>query len=102
MLREMEGVSAEDEIPELEAAVESVSYEELVPLDEMEMLTDRLRERLEGHAIHTVQDILARDADDLSTIPGIGPVTASKLLDMAKEALEQNLAEAAAAAIEEE
>ena len=102
MLREMEGVTAEEEIPELESAVESVAYEELVPLEEMEMLTDRLRERLEGHAIHTVQDILARDADDLSTIPGIGPVTATKLLDMAREALEQNLAEAAEAVIEEE
>jgi N utilization substance protein A len=102
MLREMEGVEAEEEIPELEAAPESVSYEELIPLEEMEMLTDRLRERLEGHAIHTVQDILARDAEDLSTIPGIGPVTATKLLEMARETLEETLAEAAEAVAEEE
>jgi DNA-directed RNA polymerase alpha subunit len=59
----------------------------------MEMLTDRLRERLEGHSIHTVQDLLAKDADDLSTIPGIGPVTARKLLDMASQALEESIAE---------
>jgi N utilization substance protein A len=95
MLREMEGVSAEEEIPELESVVESVSYDELIPLEEMEMLTDRLRERLEGHSVHTIQDLLARTADDLATIPGIGPVTAQKLLDMARQTLEQSLAEQA-------
>jgi N utilization substance protein A len=93
MLREMEGVSIDEEIPELEAAAESVSYDELVPLEEMAMLTERLRERLEGHSIHTVQDLLAKDADELSTIPGIGPVTAQKLLDMAGQTLEESLAE---------
>jgi N utilization substance protein A len=93
MLREMEGVSVDEEIPELEAAAESVSYDELVPLEEMAMLTERLRERLEGHSIHTIQDLLAKDADELSTIPGIGPVTAQKLLDMAGQTLEESLAE---------
>ena len=93
MLREMEGVSVDEEIPELDAAAESVSYDELVPLEEMAMLTERLRERLEGHSIHTVQDLLAKDADELSTIPGIGPVTAQKLLDMAGQTLEESLAE---------
>ena len=93
MLREMEGISADEEIPELEAAAKSVSYDELVPLEEMEMLTERLRERLEGHGIHTVQDLLTNDADGLSIIPGIGPVTAQKLLDMAGKALEESLAE---------
>ena len=102
MLREMEGISEEDEIPELEAAAESVSYDEIIPLEEMEMLTDRLRERLEGHGIHTIQDLLAKDAEELSTIPGIGPVTAQKLLDMASETLEENLAEAAESAVGEE
>ncbi len=93
MLREMEGISPDEEIPELEAAAETVSYDELVPLEEMELLTERLRERLEGNGIHTVQDLLAMDADGLSTIPGIGPVTAQKLLDMAGKTLEESLAE---------
>ncbi len=93
MLREMEGISPDEEIPELEAAVDSVSYDELVPLEEMEMLTERLRERLEGHGIHTVQDLLANDADGLSIIPGIGPVTAQRLLDMAGKTLEESIAE---------
>jgi N utilization substance protein A len=93
MLREMEGISDDEALPELEIAANAVSYDELVPLEEMEMLTERLRERLEGHSIHTVQDLLAKDADDLSTIPGIGPVTAQKLLDMASQALEESLAE---------
>jgi N utilization substance protein A len=95
MLREMEGVSAEEELPELENVTESVSYDEMIPLEEMEMLTERLRERLEGHGVHTVQDLLAKDADELSTIPGIGPVTAQKLLDMARQTLEESLAEEA-------
>jgi N utilization substance protein A len=93
MLREMEGISDDEALPELEGAADTVSYDELVPLEEMEMLTERLRERLEGHSIHTVQDLLAKDADSLSTIPGIGPVTAQKLLDMASQALEESLAE---------
>jgi len=95
MLREMEGVSDEEELLELDVVADTVSYDELVPLEEMEMLTERLRERLEGHSIHTVQDLLAKDAEGLSTIPGIGPVTARKLLDMAGQALEESLAEEA-------
>jgi N utilization substance protein A len=95
MLREMEGVAGEDELPELESVSESVSYDEMIPLEEMEMLTDRLRERLEGHGLHTVQDLLGKDAEELSTIPGIGPVTAQKLLNMANQTLEEDLAEEA-------
>jgi DNA-directed RNA polymerase alpha subunit len=68
----------------------------------MEMLTDRLRERLEGHGIHTVQDVLARTAEDLSSIPGIGPVTARKLLEMARQTLEENLADTEESVVGEE
>jgi N utilization substance protein A len=102
MLREMEGISDDEEIPEVETAAEGVDYNELIPLDELETLTDRLRERLEGHGIHTVQDVLARDADELSTIPGIGPVTAQRLLEMTRQTLDEALAEAADVAAEEE
>ena len=66
------------------------------------MLTERLRERLQSHGLHTVQDVLGRDADGLSTIPGIGPVTAQKLLDMAQRALQASLAEAVDAQAGEE
>jgi len=102
MLREMEGVSEEDELPQVEEARGSIDYDQLIPLEEMEMITDRLRERLETHGIHTAQDVLARDADDLATIPGIGPVTAQRLLDMVRTAVDEALAEAAEAAAEEE
>jgi len=95
MLREMEGVSEDEELPDLEAVSETIDYDQLIPLEEMAALTDRLRERLEGHGVHTIQDLLARDADGLSTIPGIGPVTAKRLLDMAGQTLEEALAEAA-------
>ncbi|HSN57347.1 MAG TPA: transcription termination factor NusA [Candidatus Sulfomarinibacteraceae bacterium] len=95
MLREMEGVAEEDALPEIGAAAKVVSYDELIPLEELAALTDRLRERLESHGIHTIQDILAKSPDELSSIPGIGPVTAQRLLDMAKETLDEALAETA-------
>jgi DNA-directed RNA polymerase alpha subunit len=98
----MEGISDDEEIPEVETASEGVDYNELIPLDELETLTERLRERLEGHGIHTVQDVLARDADELSTIPGIGPVTARRLLEMTRQTLDEALAEAANVVAEEE
>jgi N utilization substance protein A len=102
MLREMEGVAEEEEIPEVEAPSEGIDYDELIPLEELEMLTDRLRERLEGNGIHTVQDVLARDAEQLSTIPGIGPVTAQRLLEMTRQTLDDALSEAAQSATGEE
>lgn len=101
MLREMEGIDGEEELPDVEATQE-VAYDELIPLEDLEALTDRLRERLETHGIHTVQDVLAKTVDELSSIPGIGPVTARKMLDMAQETLDEALAEAAEAVGEEE
>jgi N utilization substance protein A len=95
MLREMEGVTEGEEMPEVEKPANEVIYDELIPLDELPGLTDRLRERLEGHGIHTVQDILAKTKDELSSIPGIGPVTAQKMLDMAQETRDEALAEIA-------
>ena len=95
MLREMEGVAEEEELPDVEKTAQEVVYDELIPLEELEALTERLRERLESHSIHTVQDILAKTPDDLSSIPGIGPVTAQKMLDMAQETLDEALAEIA-------
>ncbi len=95
MLREMEGVSDESELPEVEATPQSVAYDEIIPIEELEGLTDRLRERLEGHSIHTIQDILAKTPDELSSIPGIGPVTAQRMLEMAQATLDEALAEIA-------
>jgi N utilization substance protein A len=95
MLREMEGVSEEEELPEVETPVQSYDYDLLIPLEELETLTERLRERLESHGIHTVQDVLARTVEDLSSIPGIGPVTAQGLLEMARQTLDEALAEVA-------
>jgi len=102
MLREMEGIAEDEEIPEIEATTAGVDYNELIPLEELATLTDRLRERLEGHGIHTVQDVLSRDAEELSTIPGIGPVTAQRLLEMTRQTLDEALAEAADMMAEEE
>jgi N utilization substance protein A len=95
MLREMEGMTEGDEMPEVTKPAHEIIYDELIPLDELPGLTDRLRERLEGHGIHTIQDILAKTQDELSSIPGIGPVTAQKMLDMARETRDEALAEIA-------
>ena len=104
LLREMEGVTEEEEaLPEVEAtATPGYDYDELIPLEDLPALTERLRERLEDHGIHTVQDILARTAENLSEIPGIGPVTAQRLLDMANETLDAAREEAAAEEAREE
>ena len=102
MLREMEGITEEEEIPEVEITSDGIDYDQLIPLEELEALTDRLRERLVGHGFHTVQDVLARDAEALSSIPGIGPVTAQKLLDMTRRTLDEALAENADSPVGEE
>jgi len=102
MLREMEGVTEDSELPEVEATTQSIAYDEIIPLEELEGLTERLRERLEGHSIHTIQDILAKTPDELSSIPGIGPVTAQRMLEMAQATLDEALAEIAESLGEEE
>jgi N utilization substance protein A len=94
MLREMEGVGMEEDIAAAEASTAAVDYDQLIPLEDLEMLTERLRERLESHGLHTVQDVLARSVDELSSIPGIGPVTAGRLREMAQQTLDEALAEA--------
>ena len=102
MLREMEGTSEEEEIlPTVDAAAPTYDYNQLIPLEDLPMLTDRLRERLESHSLHTVQDVLANSAEELSSIPGIGPVTAQRLLEMARQTLDEALAEASDTAREE-
>ncbi len=102
MLREMEGTSEEEEIlPTVDAAAPTYDYNQLIPLEDLPMLTDRLRERLETHSLHTVQDVLANSAEELSSIPGIGPVTAQRLLEMARQTLDEALAEASDTAREE-
>jgi DNA-directed RNA polymerase alpha subunit len=102
MLREMEGVG-DEEVPEMEgASPTAVDYSTMIPLEDMEMITDRLRERLEGHGIHTAQDVLSRTAEELAEIPGIGPVTAQRLREMVQQAVTEALAEASEAVGEEE
>jgi len=102
MLREMEGVTADEELQAMEKPVQGLNYDQLIPLEELEMLTDRLRERLESHGIHTAQDVLAQTAEELSSIPGIGPVTAQRLLDMVQKAVDEALAETTEAGSGEE
>ncbi|MCD4749607.1 MAG: transcription termination factor NusA [Thermoanaerobaculales bacterium] len=101
MLRKMEGIEGEADVPEVDG-ISEMDYDLLIPLEEMEMITDRLRERMESHGIHTAKDILSRSAEELATIPGIGPVTAQRLLDMVQETVDQARAEAAEAAAMEE
>jgi DNA-directed RNA polymerase alpha subunit len=99
----MEGVEEEEaELPDVEVPAAEIDYDELIPLDDLPALTERLRERLEDHGLHTVQDVLARTPEELSDIPGIGPMTARRLLDMAQQTLDNARAEAAEEQAEEE
>lgn len=102
MLREMEGVTDSDDMPVVEESHSAIDYSQLIPLEELEMITERLRERLESHGIHTAQDVLSRSAEELSAIPGIGPVTAQRLLEMVRSAVDEALAETSDAVSEEE
>ncbi len=103
MLREMEGVEGEEELPMLEeSASEAVDYNLMIPLEEMETITDRLRERLESHGIHNAQDVLSRTPEELSEIPGIGPVTAQRLREMVQQTVDEAIREASEAVVEEE
>jgi N utilization substance protein A len=95
MLREMQGESDEEVPTSQETSTPAYDYDQLIPLEELETISERLRSRLEEHGIHTVQDVLARTAEELATIPGIGPVTAEGLLQAAQLALDAALAEAA-------
>lgn len=95
MLREMQGESDEEVPASQETSTPAYDYNQLIPLEELETISERLRSRLEEHGIHTVQDVLARTAEELATIPGIGPVTAEGLLQAAQLALDAALAEAA-------
>ena len=96
MLREMEGVAEEEETEEIaapEPSTPAFAYEELIPLDDLEALTDRLRDRLKDHGLHTAQDVLARSPEELAEIPGIGPVTAQRLRETVQQTVEAALAE---------
>ena len=46
MLREMDGMADEEPMPEAEDATDDIDYDLLIPLEEMDMITDRLRERM--------------------------------------------------------
>ncbi|MGC8917264.1 MAG: transcription termination factor NusA [Thermoanaerobaculum sp.] len=90
LLREVEGELAE-ELAEEEAPV-PVEYEQVIPLEDVPGISERMRERLVEHGISHAQALANTPAEKLMEIPGIGPHSAQKLIDAAKAALEAQVA----------
>lgn len=93
MLREVEGELAEELVTnEAEASEASVEYENLIPLEDVPGISERMRERLTEHGISHAQALLDTPMEKLMEIPGIGPHSAQKLLEAAKAALAAQVA----------
>jgi len=91
MLRQVEGVSEELEV-EAEAPA-AVDYDTHLPLEDIPGVGEKLRERLLEHGYSHAGALAAADPAKLMEIPGIGPHSAAKLVQAAREALEaQSLA----------
>lgn len=90
MLRQVEGVAEEIE-PE-ERSVE-LDYDSHLPLEDVPGVTERLRERLMEHGIAHAGALAAADPAKLMEIPGIGPHTATKLIEAATGALAAQVSE---------
>ncbi len=83
MLRQVEGVEEEPE-PERVAAVD---YDSHLPLEDVPGITEKMRERLLEHGFSHAAAVAGADPEKLMEIPGIGPHSAAKLVDLAQSAL---------------
>lgn len=91
LLREVEGELAE-EMSEKEEAPAAVEYDLVIPLEDVPGISERMRERLTEHGISHAQALAHTPAEKLMEIPGIGPHSAAKLIEAAKQALEAQVA----------
>ncbi|KDA54540.1 hypothetical protein EG19_10260 [Thermoanaerobaculum aquaticum] len=91
LLREVEGELAE-EMSEKEEAPTAVEYDLVIPLEDVPGISERMRERLTEHGISHAQALANTPAEKLMEIPGIGPHSAAKLIEAAKQALEAQVA----------
>lgn len=65
--------------------MEDLARASQIPLQELTGVSEKLRERLEGHGISTIESLLAKTGKELESIPGIGSKTVEKLLKLAGE-----------------
>lgn len=91
LLREVEGELAE-EISEKEETPATVEYDLVIPLEDVPGISERMRERLTEHGISHAQALAHTPVEKLMEIPGIGPHSAVKLIEAAKQALEAQIA----------
>ncbi len=56
-----------------------------VSLDQLNNLNPNIIKKLEDHGIYSVRDILEKGREGLLEIPGIGPKTADKILELVEE-----------------
>ncbi len=55
------------------------------PLRELKGVSEKLRGKLEEHGITGIESLAAKSAQDLKSIPGVGPKTAEQLLEKVQE-----------------
>ncbi|MFH1175945.1 MAG: transcription termination factor NusA [Acidobacteriota bacterium] len=94
MLRQVEGVEEEELEVEPEAPGAGLDYDTHLPLDDVSGVGDKMRERLLEHGFSHAAALASADPAKLSEIPGIGPLSAARLIEAARTAL---AAQAAAA-----
>ena len=77
--------SEEDKKLEILSHMEKLVEASQTSLDQLTDASEKLRERLKGEGINTVESLLSKTGEELESIPGIGPKTAEKLLKVARE-----------------
>ena len=77
--------SEEDKKLEILSHMEKLVEASQTSLDKLTGASEKLRERLKGEGIGTVESLLSKTSEELESIPGIGPKTAEKLLKVARE-----------------
>jgi N utilization substance protein A len=75
----------EDKKLEILSHMEKLVEASQTSLDKLTGASEKLRERLKGEGIGTVESLLSKTSEELESIPGIGPKTAEKLLKVARE-----------------
>jgi N utilization substance protein A len=73
---------------------------EKVDIEEMEEIKEKMRTKLLSIGIETAQDIVSKGIEKLTELEGVGPKTAEKLVEQAKQAIEKKLEDIAKAAAE--
>lgn len=65
--------------------MESLAVSSETPLRELKGVSEKLRDKLKENGINGIQSLASKSAQDLESIPGVGPKTVERLLEKVKE-----------------